>query len=47
MNLDLPGGSDHPAWMTIGGTLVGYGVVLAVIFVLLFVVPYGLWTVLG
>jgi hypothetical protein len=47
MNLDLPGGRDHPAWTTVAGVLVGYGAVLAVVFAVLFLVPYALWTVLG
>ena len=47
MNLDLPGGRDHPAWLTVAGVLAGYGVVLAVVLGALFLVPYALWTVLG
>lgn len=31
---------DHPAWLTAAGTLAGYGIVLLVLFLLLFVVPY-------
>jgi hypothetical protein len=31
---------DHPAWLTAGATLVSYGLVLFVLFLLLFVVPY-------
>ena len=31
---------DHPAWVTAGATLVSYGLVLLVLFALLFVVPY-------
>ena len=31
---------DHPAWLTAAGTLAGYGLILAVMFALLFVVPY-------
>ncbi|WP_254273981.1 hypothetical protein [Haloarcula marina] len=31
---------DHPAWRTAAATLAGYGVVLLVLFLLLFVVPY-------
>lgn len=31
---------DHPAWLTAAGTLAGYGLILAVLFVLLFVVPF-------
>lgn len=47
MELDLPGGRDHPAWTTVAGVLAGYSVVLAVILVAVFLVPYALWTVLG
>lgn len=31
---------DHPAWRTAAGTLVGYGLLLALLFVALFVVPF-------
>ena len=31
---------DHPAWLTAVGTLASYGLILAVLFVLLFVLPY-------
>jgi hypothetical protein len=31
---------EHPAWLTAGATLVSYGLVLLVLFLLLFVVPY-------
>lgn len=31
---------DHPAWRTLGGTLAGYLLLLAVMTTLLFVVPY-------
>jgi hypothetical protein len=31
---------DRPAWVTAGATLVSYGLVLLVLFALLFVVPY-------
>ncbi|MFB6073481.1 MAG: hypothetical protein ABEJ89_00550 [Haloarculaceae archaeon] len=34
---------DHPAWWTAAGTAVGYGLVLAVIFLVLFAVPFLLW----
>lgn len=37
----------HPAWFTAIGTLVAYGLVLLVLFVLMFVVPLGLFVVLG
>ncbi len=36
----LPDAFDHPAWMTGVATVVGYGLILAVLFVALFVVPY-------
>lgn len=38
--MDVPGEFDHPAWFTAAATLVSYGVVLAVLFALLFVVPF-------
>lgn len=38
---------DHPAWFTAVGTLVGYGLVLLVLFVLMFVIPLGLFVALG
>ena len=31
---------DHPAWLTIAGTVVGYGVILLAMTVALFLVPY-------
>jgi len=31
---------DHPAWLAAAGTLVSYGLILAVLFALLFVLPY-------
>jgi len=31
---------DHPAWLTAAGTLVSYGLILVFMFVLLFVVPF-------
>jgi hypothetical protein len=38
---------DHPAWFTAVGTLVGYGLVLLVLFVIMFVVPMLIFTGLG
>lgn len=43
MALALPGGADHPSWLTAVGTLVSYGLVLVGLFVLLFLVPYALF----
>jgi hypothetical protein len=34
---------DHDSWRTALGTLVSYGLVLAAVTVLLFLVPYGLF----
>lgn len=31
---------DHPSWLTIAGTLLGYIAILLGMFVLLFVIPY-------
>ncbi|MFC7204266.1 hypothetical protein ACFQJC_12135 [Haloferax namakaokahaiae] len=36
--LDLPGRRE--AWLTAAATLVGYGLILAAMFVVLFVIPY-------
>lgn len=38
--MQLLDGFDHPAWLTVAGTVAGYGFVLLVLFALLFVVPY-------
>lgn len=40
MTLDLPGGRDHPSWLTAISTFVAYGVVIAIVAVLLFGLPY-------
>lgn len=44
MNFDA---FDHEAWRTAVGTGVGYGLILAVLFVALFVLPYLAFAVLG
>jgi len=31
---------DHPTWLTAAATATGYGLILLVLFVLLFLVPY-------
>lgn len=33
-------GFDHPTWLTAVATAAGYGLILLVLFVLLFLVPY-------
>jgi hypothetical protein len=35
---------DHPAWLTVLGTVVGYGVILFVMFLALFVLPFFVYT---
>jgi len=37
---------DHPSWLTVGGTALGYLAILTVMFVLLFVLPFVLFSVL-
>ncbi|WP_435077881.1 hypothetical protein [Halococcus sp. AFM35] len=31
---------DHPAWLTIAGTVAGYGAILLVMTLVLFLLPY-------
>lgn len=38
--MELTDQFDHPAWLTAGGTLVGYSLILVVMFALLFVLPF-------
>jgi len=38
--MELPAPFDHPAFSTAVGTVVGYGVILAVMTTLLFLVPF-------
>jgi len=35
---------EHPAWLTAAGTLASYGLILVFLFVLLFVLPYLVFT---
>lgn len=37
---------DHPAWLTAAGTGVGYLLILVFLTVLLFLVPWGIFTLL-
>ncbi|MFB6178173.1 MAG: hypothetical protein ABEI77_00435 [Halorientalis sp.] len=37
---------DHPSWFTVGGAALGYGAILIVMFVLLFIVPFLLFSFL-
>jgi hypothetical protein len=37
---------DHPSWLTAAGTFAGYGLLLAAMTVVLFLVPYGLFRAL-
>ncbi len=34
---------DHPAWFTAVGTVIGWGLMIAVVTLLLFLLPYALW----
>jgi hypothetical protein len=38
--MNLPAPFDHPAFSTVVGTLVGYGVILAIMTTLLFLIPF-------
>lgn len=40
-------GYDHPSWLTALGTGASYGVILAAMFLLLFVVPFLVFLALG
>jgi len=40
------GDFDHPAWLTAAGTVGGYAVILVVMTILLFLVPYLFFTTL-
>lgn len=46
MATDLRAQLDHPAWRTAIATVLAYGVILVVLFVGLFVLPYLLFTLL-
>lgn len=46
MTIDALDEYGHPAWLTAVGTAAAYGVVLLVMFAVLFLVPYGLFTLL-
>lgn len=37
---------DHGAWRTAGAMVVSYAIILVVIFVVLFLVPYGIFALL-
>lgn len=47
MNFELPGGNDHPSWLTAIATAIGYGAIFTFILLALFVVPYLAFTALG
>lgn len=40
MSTSLPGRFDHPSWLTAAGTLAAYGLILLLLTVVLFAVPY-------
>lgn len=46
MSTSLPGRFDHPSWLTAAGTLVAYGLILLLLTVVLFAIPYLIFLVL-
>ena len=46
MTFELPGGNDHPSWLTIGSVAVGYGIIMTVVLLGFFIVPYLVFTTL-
>ena len=46
MSTSLPGRFDHPSWLTAVGTLVAYGLILVLLTVVLFAIPYLIFLVL-
>ena len=40
---DLKEEHDHPSWLTAAGTFVAYGLILGVMTVLLFAIPYAVF----
>ena len=34
---------DHPSWFSVAGATLGYGALLALMFVLLFVIPFAVF----
>jgi hypothetical protein len=47
MDAHIPGGTDHPTWLSGLAVFLGYGVVLAAILLVLFVLPYLLFAALA
>jgi hypothetical protein len=46
MNVDLSK-FDHPTWFTVGATTAGYLVLLGIMTVILFAIPFALFLVFG
>ncbi|GAA0199200.1 hypothetical protein ACFFQF_15870 [Haladaptatus pallidirubidus] len=44
--MNLPADFDHPAWLTAAGTIASYLLILALMTVLLFGVPYVIFSAL-
>lgn len=40
MSTDVDGRHAHPAWLSLLGTTIGYGLLLLLLFALLFLLPY-------
>ncbi|WP_435345589.1 hypothetical protein [Haloarchaeobius sp. HRN-SO-5] len=45
--MELPIDSDHPSWLSVAGVAGGYGLILVLMTVLLFLVPLALFVALG
>jgi len=44
---DLRERFEHPSWSTVAGTVASYGVILLVMFAVLFVLPFLVFLLLG
>ncbi len=44
--MDLLETYEHPAWLTAGSTFVAYGLLLVAMFLVLFVLPFAVYTLL-
>lgn len=47
MSVPVPDSFDHEAWETAVGTVLAYGLILTVMFVVLFVLPFVIFEALG
>ena len=45
--MELPIDHEHPSWLTVAGVAGGYGLLLVLMTILLFLVPLALFVALG